>query len=145
VSRKIMVRSRRRAQASQLDIQGRRPVGVWSLGVIVPAGSRLCFPGGFTSRDAEGRVVAPHDAAGQTRQILENLKAYCEELGATLEDVVNVTVFITDMDDWEAIHAVRREYFPVDPPSSALVQVVRLVDERHKIEIVPIILLPDGG
>jgi 2-iminobutanoate/2-iminopropanoate deaminase len=143
VSGKIMVRSKRRPAASRIDIAGKPSVGVWSQGVIVPGGSRLCFPGGFTSRDAEGNVVAPGDAAGQTRQILENMKAYCEELGATLEDVVTLTVFITDMDDWEAIHAVRREYFPVDPPSSALVQVVRCVDERHKIEMIPVIMLAD--
>lgn len=143
MSGKIMVRSKRRPAASQLDIQGKPSVGVWSQGVIVPAGSRLCYPGGFTSRDSEGKVVAPNDAAGQTRQILENMKAYCEELGATLRDVVTLTVFITDMDDWEDIHAVRREYFPEDPPSSALLQVVRCVDERHKIEMIPIILLPD--
>lgn len=138
-----MVRSTRKAAANQLDIKGKKPVGVWSAGVIVPAGAKLCFPGGFTSRDSTGAVVAPHDAAGQTRQILENMKAYCEDLGATLEDVVTLTVFITDMDDWEDIHAVRREYFPVDPPSSALLQVVRCVDERHKIEMIPVIMLSD--
>lgn len=138
-----MVPQGTKASAASLDIKGKRSVGVWSAGVIVPAGSNICYPGGFTSRDSDGKVVAPHDAAGQTRQILENMKRYCESLGATLADVVNLTVFITDMDDWEDIHRVRREYFPVDPPSSALLQVVRCVDERHKLEMIPVIMVPD--
>jgi enamine deaminase RidA (YjgF/YER057c/UK114 family) len=141
---KIMVQGTRKAAAGALDIQGKPSVGVWSAGVIVPVGARLCFPGGFTSRDAAGKVVAPHNAAGQTRQICENIKNYCEDLGCDLADVVNLTVFITDMDDWEDIHRVRREYWPVDPPSSALLQVVRCVDERHKLEMIPVIMIPEG-
>lgn len=118
------------------------PMGVWSHGVIVPSGARLLFPGGFTSRDREGNVVAPNDMAGQTRTILENMKAYCAEQGATLDDVVKLTVYVTDLTDWHAHHAVRREYFPVDPPASCLVQVVRLVEPRHVVEIDPVIMLP---
>lgn len=135
---KIMVQSSVKGRA--LSFNGQR--GIWSAGCIAPAGSRLLFSGGFTSRDREGNVVAPNDAIGQTRQILENMKVYCEEQGATLADVLTLQVFITDMDDWAGIHAVRQEYFPVDPPSSCLVQVSRMVDPLHKIEMVPVILLP---
>lgn len=119
-----------------------KPMGVWSHGVIVPSGARLLFPGGFTSRDRDGNVVAPYDMVGQTRTILENMKDYLAEQGATLDDVVKLTVYVKDLTDWDAHHAVRREYWPVDPPASCLVQVARMVDERHMLEIDPIVMLP---
>lgn len=119
------------------------PIGVWSHAVQVPAGRSLLFPSGFTSRDSEGNVVAPNDIEGQTRQILENMKAFLAEVGATLEDVVKMIVFVTDLTGWEKVHAVRREYFPIDPPASTLVQVTSLVEERHKIEIEVVVLLPE--
>lgn len=119
------------------------PIGVWSHAIQVPAGRSLLFPSGFTSRDSAGNVVAPNDIEGQTRQILENMKAFLAEVGATLEDVVKMIVFVTDLTGWEKVHAVRREYFPVDPPASTLVQVTSLVEERHKIEIEVVVLLPE--
>jgi enamine deaminase RidA (YjgF/YER057c/UK114 family) len=144
MSNKIMVQTEGKPRTISVQIANREfnTTGTWSRGVIVPVGARLLFPGGFTSRDRDGNVVAPYDTAGQTRQILENMKAYLEELGASLADVVKVTVYFRDMRDWEAHHAVRREYFPVDPPASCLVQVTRMVDERHMLEIDPIVALP---
>ncbi len=144
MSDKIMVHSNVKPTKLSVKIDDReyQTTGSWSHGVIVPAGARLLFPGGFTSRDRDGNVVAPYDTAGQTRQILENMKAYLEDLGASLADVVKVMVYFRNMADWEAHHAVRREYFPVDPPASCLVQVDRMVDERHMLEIDPIVVLP---
>lgn len=120
------------------------PMGVWSHAVRVPEGRTLIYPSGFTSRDASGKVVAPNDAAGQMRQILTNLKAFVEEQGATLEDVVKVTVYTTDIEDFAKIHAVRREFFPKDPPASTMIQVTRMVDPTHKLELECVVLAPTG-
>lgn len=118
------------------------PIGVWSQGVSVPSGRSLFFTA-FTSRDAAGTIVAPNDIVAQTRQILENIKGFLGELGASLEDVVKVTVYVTDLRRWDEVHAVRREYFPVDPPASCLVQVVSLVDPALMIEFDIVALLPE--
>jgi enamine deaminase RidA (YjgF/YER057c/UK114 family) len=118
------------------------PIGVWSHAVKVPEGRTLIYPSGFTSRDASGKVVAPNDAAGQMRQILENLQAFVEEQGATLADVVKVTVYTTDIEDFAKIHAVRREFFPKDPPASTMIQVTRMVDPTHKLELDAVVLAP---
>jgi enamine deaminase RidA (YjgF/YER057c/UK114 family) len=118
------------------------PMGVWSHAVRVPPGRTLVYPSGFTSRDAQGNVVAPNDAAGQMRQILNNLKAFVEEIGASLDDVVKVTLFTTRIDEFKAIHAVRREFFPKDPPASTMVQVVRMVDPTHVLEMEAVVLAP---
>jgi 2-iminobutanoate/2-iminopropanoate deaminase len=118
------------------------PSGVWSHAVRVPEGRTLIYPSGFTSRDVTGKVVAPNDAPGQMRQIFENLKAFLEEQGATLADVIKVTVYTTDIEDFAKLHAVRREFFPKDPPASTMVQVTRLVDPTHKLELDAVVLAP---
>ncbi len=87
-------------------------------------------------------MVALRDIKGQTRQVLENMKALLDEAGATFEDVVKITVYIRDMNDFSQIHEVRREYFRADPPASTMVEVSRLVHTDLLIEIEAIALLP---
>jgi 2-iminobutanoate/2-iminopropanoate deaminase len=53
----------------------------------------------------------------QTRFTLENIRDVLAQAGATLEDVVKVTVFITDMALWPRMNEVYAEYFPKDPPA----------------------------
>jgi 2-iminobutanoate/2-iminopropanoate deaminase len=53
----------------------------------------------------------------QTRFTLENIRDTLAEAGGSLEDVVKVTVFLTDMSLWPAMNDVYREYFPHDPPA----------------------------
>ncbi len=55
--------------------------------------------------------------------------------GATLDDVAKVTVYITDMDDFDAIHEVRRECFVNTRPASTMVEVSKLVHDDMLIEI----------
>jgi 2-iminobutanoate/2-iminopropanoate deaminase len=119
-----------------------RPVGVFSPAVRVPAGRELMFISGLTARDREGTIVAPDDARGQTRQILDNMAALLAEAGATLEDLVKVTVYVRDIADFSAINEVRREYFQGVPPASSLVQVAGLADQRFRVEIEGVALLP---
>ncbi|HVX05193.1 MAG TPA: Rid family hydrolase [Rhodanobacteraceae bacterium] len=67
--------------------------------------------------DANGKLVA-HDVAAQTRQVFANVRAVLEASGACWEDLVDVTVFLTDMaGDFKAYNAVWAEYFP--DPSAA--------------------------
>ena len=55
----------------------------------------------------------------QTRIALENIRDVLAQAGCTLEDVVKVTVFLTDMSLWPAMNEVYRAYFPKDPPSAS--------------------------
>lgn len=62
--------------------------------------------------DADGRLVA-HDIAAQTRAVFANVRTVLEAAGARWEDLVDVTVFLTDMaGDFAAYNAVWAEYFP---------------------------------
>jgi len=108
--------------------------GAFSSAIEAPAG-RTIYVSGLTSRNKNGEVVGEGDITAQTEQVMQNLKAALEAGGATFEDIVKVTVFIRDMEDFAKIHAVRKRYFTKPFPASSMVEVSRLVDQRLLIEI----------
>lgn len=116
--------------------------GPWAQAIQVPAGHDLVFTTGMTARDENGNTVAPGDVQAQTRRIFEQMRAIFAEAGATLNDVVKMTVYIQDMDDVLAIQEVRNEYWPSEPPVSATVQVARLVSDEVRIEVEAMAIVP---
>ena len=119
-----------------------KPAGVWSPAILVTQPAKLLFISGLTARDETGAVVHRGDIRAQTRMICENLKATVTAAGGTLKDLVSVTVFVTDITHFDAIHEVRRQYFASEPPASTMVEVTRLVHEDMLIEINAIAALP---
>jgi len=119
-----------------------KPFGVWSPSIIAENTGRTLYISGLTSRDADNNVVGEGDVEEQTRQICRNIKALVEAAGATLEDVATVTVFATDVTQFDAIHRARKEFWPGQAPASTMVQVSRLVEERCLIEINATVILP---
>ncbi len=111
-----------------------RPGQIMSQGVKVPAGN-LVFVSGQVARNAQAEVVGRGDIKTQTRQVLENIRSVLETAGATLDDVVKVTVFVTNMEHFSQIHEVRAEFFKRDYPASTLVEVKALADRDFLIEI----------
>jgi len=95
----------------------------------------MLFISGQVALDREGRVVGVGDARAQTRQALENMSAMLAVAGATLGDVVKLTVFVTDMREFPKVQEVRAEYWPTDPPASTSVEVSRLVRDELMVEI----------
>ncbi len=116
------------------------PTGIMSQGIKAPAGN-MVFVSGQVARNSQGETVGIGDIEAQTRQVLENVKAVLAEGGATLDDVVKVTVFVTDVGDYAAIHKVRGEYFSAPYPASTMVEVSALVNPDLKIEIEAIALV----
>src|ERR1700753_2963252 len=86
----------------------------------------ILFVSGLTAHDGEGKLVGGTDAAAQTRQILANLKLVLDAAGATMADVLKVTVFLTDITDRAAINPVRQEFFGAARPASTLIEGSRL-------------------
>jgi 2-iminobutanoate/2-iminopropanoate deaminase len=121
-----------------------RPLGWSSQAWSVSGAGRMIFTSGLTSRDGTGAVVNVGDVRAQTRQVLENLKLVLAEDGATLADIVKVTVFIRNLSDFDAIQEVRRPYFPTDPPASSTVVISSLADERLLIEIEAVAFIAEG-
>jgi 2-iminobutanoate/2-iminopropanoate deaminase len=123
-----------RSQISTPNLPAPMRGGAYSSGVEAPAG-RTIYVSGQVSLDAEGNVVGEGDVKLQTETVLEHVKTVVEEAGGGMEDVVKVTVFITDMGLYDEIHEVRRRYFEEPFPASSMVEVSALIDPRLIIEI----------
>ena len=109
--------------------------GIMSHGVEVPVG-KMGFVSGQVARDLDGNVVGVGDIYAQTRQVLHNMQAGLEESEDTMDDVVKVTVFVTNLEEHlVASHEVRSEFFKNGYPASSLVEVSRLVHKAFLIEI----------
>jgi reactive intermediate/imine deaminase len=94
----------------------------------------MVFVSGQVGLDANGVLVGP-DFASQARQALENLVNMLEAAGATLEDLANITVFVTDMANRPTFAAIRREYFEKNPPASTIVEIKQLYAPEVLVEI----------
>jgi enamine deaminase RidA (YjgF/YER057c/UK114 family) len=92
--------------------------------------------------DGEGRLVGGDDIVAQTRQVFDNMGLVLEAGGCGFEDVVKVTVYLTDIDDRPLINPLRQEVFGATRPASTLVEVPRLAVEGAKIEIECVALVP---
>jgi 2-iminobutanoate/2-iminopropanoate deaminase len=97
---------------------------------------------GIVAVDAEGQLVGGDDVVAQTRQVLENMRAVLAAGGCGFEDVVKVTIFLTDIDDRPLINPLRQLAFGSTRPASTLVEVPRLAVEGAKVEIECIALVP---
>ena len=97
---------------------------------------RMVAVSGQVPADRDGRLVGPGDPAAQVRQVFENLTAALAAAGATMEHVVKLTVYLTDLADLDVFRQVRDEYISAGrPPASSLVQVSRLVHPEWRVEI----------
>jgi 2-iminobutanoate/2-iminopropanoate deaminase len=102
----------------------------------------ILFVSGLTAHNGEGKLIGGADAAAQTRQILVNLKLVLDVAGATMADVLKVTVFLTDINDRAAINPVRQEFFGAAKPASTLIEVSKLALPEMKVEIEAVVGLP---
>jgi 2-iminobutanoate/2-iminopropanoate deaminase len=97
---------------------------------------------GIVAVDGEGRLVGGDDVVAQTRQVFDNMRAVLEAVGCGFQDVVKVTVFLTDVDDRSRINPVRMEVFGDARPASTLVEVPRLAVDGAKVEIECVAVVP---
>lgn len=93
------------------------------------------YVSGQVAVDSEGNVVGKGNMKAQTRQALENVKTVLQAAGASLQDVVKITVFLTDISRLMETHEVRAEYFSDPPPASTAVEVKALAFPDLLIEI----------
>ena len=96
-------------------------VGPYSQAIVA---NGLIFVSGQLPIDREGKLLTEIRTA--TAQCLDNIRAILEAAGAGLEDLVKVTIYVTDLADFAAINEVYAGYFTKEPPARAFVQVVAL-------------------
>lgn len=111
-------------------------LGAYSHGYKLEIGDAvLIFTTGQIAMDKDGKVLYPDDPAKQAKFIYESLQKILNQAGASLDDVVKTTVFVTDMNDFPKISAVRNKYFKEAEPVSTLVEVKKLVKDGCRVEI----------
>jgi 2-iminobutanoate/2-iminopropanoate deaminase len=96
---------------------------------------RLIWVSGQIAVDERNVLVGKGDVRVQTEQILVNIERNLRELGGSIDDVVQVTVFVKDMSHLAAIHEVRLRHFSKPYPTSTLVAVSDFVHPDALIEI----------
>jgi 2-iminobutanoate/2-iminopropanoate deaminase len=94
----------------------------------------LIFLSGQLSRDADGKLVGAGDMAEQTRQCIRNMRTVLEAAGGTLDDIVSIVVYTTDIRQFKEIVAARMEFFKDRLPTSTIVEVNHLADPGLMIE-----------
>ena len=109
-----------------------KPFGIFSQAIKA---ANLIFVSGQVAKNTSGEVVGKGDIEAQTKQCIENLKHILEAGGATLEGVVKMTVYVTNMEHLRVIHEVRAEYFKEPYPASTLIEVSRFTHPEYLIEI----------
>jgi 2-iminobutanoate/2-iminopropanoate deaminase len=93
------------------------------------------FVSGQLSRDKDGNLVGVGDMAAQTRQAIQNIENILGSAGATLDDVVQVVVYTTDMRLFKESCEARMEFFKNSLPTSTTIEVQHLTEPLLMIEI----------
>jgi reactive intermediate/imine deaminase len=113
----------------------REPMGHFSQAIAIEATGKLVFISGMTARCPDGTIAGIGDVEAQTRQVCENLKSAVEAAGGTMEDICRVDVYVRNIEHFDKIHKVRREYFKAPAPASTMVEVTKMVSPEYLIEI----------
>jgi 2-iminobutanoate/2-iminopropanoate deaminase len=99
-------------------------IGPYSQGI--KAGNLLFVSGQIPIDPATGALIEAMDIPSQTRRVLQNIQQILSSGGATIENVVRTTVFLTDMNDFAEMNRVYGEFFSEAAPARATVEVARL-------------------
>ena len=95
----------------------------------------VVYVAGQIAKDEEGRLVGAGDITAQLHQVFVNLQRVLRTAGATLGDIVKMTIYLTDVAYVDAYRQVRNETFADPLPPSSLVVVKSLFSPEYLVEI----------
>lgn len=101
------------------------PGAIGTYSQAIQSGNIVFMSGQIPLVPATMEIVAG-DFEARARQVFENLKAVAEAAGGTLDQIVKVTIFLTDLNDFATINSVMEEYFSKPYPARAAVGVASL-------------------
>lgn len=101
------------------------PAAIGPYSQAIRVGNMVFTSGQIPLHPQTGEIVGA-TAAEQARQVLQNLQAVLQAAGASLQNVVKTTIFLTDLGQFAAVNAVYAEFFPDNPPARSTVQVAAL-------------------
>jgi 2-iminobutanoate/2-iminopropanoate deaminase len=121
------------APSGMKDQRPRYTLG-WRVGQTIYVAGQLPY-------DGDGNLIGQGDIKAQARRVFENVRKVVEAGGGTMNEVVKLTVFVTDVRYREPYGEVRSEFFGPNPPASTLVQVANLAVPGALIEIEAVAVL----
>ena len=105
------------------------------IGIEASQIKRLIWISGQIAFDENENFIGKGDMRAQTDQVMKNIKGIIEQLGGTMENIVQVTVFVKEMGSLRDIHEIRLKYFKEPYPTSTLIEVKGFVHPDALIEI----------
>jgi len=100
----------------------RAPAAIGPYSQAVRAGNTVYLSGQVALDPATGAVVVG-DIEAQARRAFDNLKAVCEAAGGSLDDVMRVGLYLTDLGEFATVNAVMAEYFSAPYPARSTIEV----------------------
>jgi enamine deaminase RidA (YjgF/YER057c/UK114 family) len=100
----------------------------------VRVGSHIAVSG-TTAAAPGGGVIGEGDVYAQAMAIFRKVESALAQAGASMSDVVRTRMFITNIDDWQALGRAHAEFFRDIRPAATMVEVTRLIDPRLLVEI----------
>lgn len=90
---------------------------------------------GTTATDAQGKVLGVGDPYTQTIEAIKIIERALVDAGASLQDVVRTRMYVVNIEDWQQIGRAHGEFFRDIRPVATMVEVSRLIDPEHLVEI----------
>jgi reactive intermediate/imine deaminase len=101
------------------------PAAIGPYSQAVRAGNTVYLSGQIPLDPATGELVTA-DIATEARRVVDNLRAVCAAAGGTLDDVLRIGIYLTDLGDFAAVNAVMAEAFQAPYPARSTIQVAAL-------------------
>ena len=117
------------------------PFGAFSMAVVQGDG-QIVHLKGQVALDRDGEIVAAGDMRGQTRQVLENIRAVLAGFGGAMGDVVSLTHYVTDIAAFMTTGDIRREFFAAPYPVTTTVEIAALYRPELVVEITALAEIP---
>jgi reactive intermediate/imine deaminase len=119
------------------------PKGYSHAAVIDLGTAKMVIMSGQVALDKQGNLVGKDDLEKQTEQVFRNIKSIVEANGGSMENVVKLGYFITDVSKISVVRTVRDQFINTQqPPASTLVQVTKLFRDDVMIEIEATAVIP---
>ncbi|MDA0770799.1 MAG: RidA family protein [Chloroflexi bacterium] len=112
-----------------------QPFSSYSHGIAVDGANRIIFCAGQVAADAQGNLVGENDFDAQVEQVVANMRAVLAEANATLEDVVQVTMYVVNQENAPKARRILQDHFDHIRPASTLCVLAGLADPRMLVEI----------
>lgn len=101
---------------------------------------KLLHISGVTARLSDGSIAGPGNMEIQAKQIVQNIKDICKAAGASLDHMIRITIYTTDLDAFQSAKGVIEELY-VSRPSATLIEISRLASPEMVLEIEPTVEL----